>query len=137
MAFKFLYDRPKGTIKKASSASTAYTIGQPVKVVNNVFVAAAAGDKIFGIVATAKPASDTSTDPIEVVPVRKSDIMEADVGTGTMSDAYVDSGTMADLKSGAASTVDLDTTANNDVEIVGWDGVNTAKVHVTFQNTVF
>lgn len=137
MAFKFLEGRPRGTFSRASTASTAYTIGQPVKLTNNIFVTVAPGDKVFGLVATAKSASDTSTDAIEVYPVTKSDVVVGDIGTGTMSDSVVDTGAMVDLKTGAVATVDLTATTANDLEVIGWDGSDTTKGYFTFQNTVF
>ena len=136
MAFQYLKDRPRGTVKHASTASTAYTIGQPVKLTNNVVVAAVSGDKIYGICKQAKAATDTSTDPLEVYPVRRDDVFKIDVGTGTMADSYVDTGTPVDLKSGAPTTIDLTASTNDDVELVGWDGSDTTVAYGKFTNTV-
>jgi len=136
MAFKFLKDRPRGTHMAASTASTAYAVGEVVELTNNVFVALTPGHRAFGLVNTAKSASDTSTDPIEVTELRSDDVLVADIGTGTMADAYVDSNTEVDVLAGAL-TLDITASATDDCTIVGWDGKDTAKCYVTFNKTNF
>ena len=104
-----------------------------------MFVSAATGGDVTHISKQSKAASDTSTDPIEAYPVRKSDVFIADIDDGTMADSFVDSGVYAYLDSSDPSKLDLTSSppdGSGDVNIVGWDRKNTAKCYIQFKNTV-
>lgn len=135
MAFKFAEPnpRPRPTRKYATPASTLIAVGTPLKLTNNVLALATSGAPVEFVAQGTKSASDSATTAIEVVPVRTTDLFWADIGTGTMADAYV--GDTADLKSGATSTIDLGTDTKHDVTIYGWDGVDTTKALVSFNAT--
>lgn len=135
MAFKFVSDAPKGTRKYATPASTTIGVGYPLKVSSNALALATSGAKAWYLAQGTKASSDSATTAIEVVPIRKSDIFLADIGTGTMADSYV--GSTCDFKSGATSTLDLTADTNHDVTIIGWDGVDTTKCLCVFTSTVF
>lgn len=132
MAFQFKENRPLPTKSYATPASTLIGEGYPVKLINNVLAVATVGAPVEYLAKGTKAASDSATTAIEVTPIRTSDIFVADIGTGTMADAYV--GDTCDLKTGATSTLDITADVKHDVTIVGWDGVNTAKCYCKFNS---
>lgn len=135
MPFTLLKDRPKGTISYQSPASTLQTIGFPTRVVNNAIAVPVSGNKLTGLIQTAKAAADSSTSAVEIVPLRSDDILVADISTGTMADSFVD--TAVDLRSGSIGTLDLTATANGDFLITGWDGTDTTKCYGKFTNLAY
>jgi hypothetical protein len=135
MAIKLLNGRPRGTRSYSTAASAAIVADQPLKLLNNTVVAVTPGDKIHFLSKDAKSSADSSTDPIQVVPVAKGQIYVFDVGTGTMGDSYVDA--EVDLKTGATTTLDLTASSADDVLVVGWDGIDTSKCYGVFLDTAF
>lgn len=125
--------RPLPTRKYATPASTTIGVGYPLKLVNNALALATVGAPVEYMAQGTKASSDSATTAIEVVPIRTTDVFIADIGTGTMADAYV--GDTCDLKSGATHTLDITADVKHDVTIVGWDGVDTTKCYCTFNAT--
>jgi hypothetical protein len=130
MAFRFKEDRPLPTKSYPTPASTAIGEFYPLKLINNALALATVGAPVEYLAQGTKSSSDAATTPIDVIPIRDTDIFIADIGTGTMSDAFV--GDTCDLKSGATHTLDLTADVKHDVTIVGWDGVDTTKCYCKF-----
>lgn len=135
MAIKLKWGQPHGTVIKTVGSTAAIAVDQPLKLLNNTVVAADPGDTIFGLSKEARTSAEvTAGTTIEIMPVSKGQVYEFDIGTGTMADSYVDGD--VDLKTGATTTLDITATSVNDVALIGWDGVNTAKAYGTFLDTV-
>lgn len=115
-----------------TAASTAITKGAPVKIVNGVLGMCDVGDTVWGFALQAKSVSDSSTDPIEWQPLRKSDVL-----VGTSESVTVDQTYVGD---GARFGTDLskwNVGGTNDLVIVGWDGYDSTKAHLVLKNTIF
>lgn len=135
MAIKLLYGQPIGTRKHTVGGSAAIAVDQPLKLLNNTVVAADPGDTIYCLSKEARTAAEvTAGTSIEVVPVTRHQVYEFTVGTGTMSDDYVDGD--VDLKTGATTGLDITASSADDVKLIGWDGVDTAKAYGVFIDTV-
>lgn len=135
MAIKLLYGQPIGTRKHTVGSTAAIAVDQPLKLENNTVIAADPGDTIYCLSKEARTSAEvTAGTSIEVVPVTKHQVYEFTVGTGTMAASYVDGD--VDLKTGATTGLDITASSTNDVALIGWDGVNTAKAYGVFLDTV-
>jgi hypothetical protein len=134
MAIKLKEGQPLPTRSYATTTTTAYVEDEPLKLADNVVVAATTGDKVLFLSKQVKLVGDASTDAIEVVPVGTGQVYVFTV-VGTMSNDYVDE--TCDITSSGAVTLTLANDTNHDVLLVGWDGINTDKAFGVFLNTAF
>lgn len=124
--------RPGGAVH-LTKASTAITKGRLVSIDSSGFVVhASSNDRVLGIALEAKAASDTSTAPILIDFVHKSDVLR---GTADDVVAQTNVGESPDIK--ADGTVDVGVTSNGDFNTVNIMGTAATDILVTLNKTYF
>jgi hypothetical protein len=123
---------PSRCKKYSKAGSLATTVGDVMKykAASGVVAAATTGTEVLGICLQTTLAASTA--PILIDIAFPGDEFQAKIETGTM--AATEQGDEADINSDDGITL---TESNGDCTITGWDGTNTDKCYVVFNNCEF